>query len=274
MFKYCKRLVLEDRRLAIYKQFSHKASVKYDINKDPEYHQFHQKSTIELTNELETCLAEFDDTHKDMSLVIDRFPKVLDQWGWRLLKSPFLDPKHDFVHLSKPKSNTSSTAIDVLLDYRVPDNEGLREMQLLLTREDKGSLYFIGALDKAIGFTSGSCLAVPASDRSNIVQGNQDTFNKLGAQFSKYMESDETELNELNWMVQDAIETNTMKELEGIREKFDVFLYDLMAKETGLIAYGEAEVDSKLLRIIWLIAVYSELAARRNWLLQLKRVLT
>lgn len=273
MFKYTQRVGFGPSCLCYNRAFAQKVPSKYLLNENPEYLKFYNESKTELINELETSISNFDIKHEGRSDVIDRFPNILEKWGWQLLKSPFLNPMDDFIQLTKYKSNDNSICVDILLDYRIPENEGVREMQMLLTKENKGSLYFIGTLDKSIGFTSGSCISVPVGIRDEIINGEQATFNSLGAKFSKYMESDETELNELNWMVQESVKSNSMEDLEGVREKFDILLYDYMAMETGLIAYGEADFNSNLLNVIWLISVYSELEANRNWMLQLKDVI-
>lgn len=250
------------------------SSTAYKLNDDPGYLKFYNESRIQLINELETSILDFETTHEGRSDVSGKFPEVLGKWGWKLLKSPFMNPKDDYIHLTKlAKSNETDISVDVLLDYRIPENEGVREMQLLLTRGNLGSLYFIGTLDKTVGFTSGSCIYLPDGTRKQIVDGDQSTFNSLGSKFTKYMENDETELDELNMIVRDLLKTNSLSELEGVREKFDILLYDYMGKETGLIGYGEAAFNSKLLNVIWLISVYSELEANKNWMIQLKDVL-
>lgn len=235
------------------------------VLQDKEFIKFQRESQIKLRSELQKSIDQFDSVHSDRFELLQKFPPVLSQWGWKLVKAPFLKTGDDHIHLSKVDSK-NLVSVDILLDYRIPENDELKEMQMIINRGSDKCLYLIGTLSRKYGFTSGSCMIINADQKDLILENDFKTFSQIGNKFYKMMEIDADELNQLKWILKDVIKNNQMGDLNGVREKFDVLLYDYISKETGLINIADLEMNEPLVNVLWMLASYSELESRRMWL--------
>lgn len=231
---------------------------------------YEEESSKYISKELLKFLKAFSKENQKLSEISVQFKEVLQLYGLTLQKAPLKEPVpfcEEAIHLTKQVDHIN---LNLLLDYRVASETDAREVQLIATSENNFHVFYcMGQFNKEEGVLFDSAMVIdtkkigksPEELRNAICNGEKWVFSALNNHYQKPLEVSLESVRK--FLLSENGDDYDFSDMTG-RVFVDALLnYFLL----GLLNMRATDPDgAKLIKILWLLANYSETCLQERWI--------
>lgn len=240
---------------------------------------FEEESDEYILKELKKEIKSFKSKNKQIPQIVSQFKDILQLYKYELIQCPVSSETEikaeNTTHLRKV-TQTGET-IDLLMDFKTSEDLGSREIQVVITNENKKEsvLYMMGSFSQENGFMFDSSMFIKANSynktediRDSICKGKSEIFKSLNNHYHKSMNIDDEKMIEF-LSIDETNPEAQIPEFENGRSFVDAMVNYTVIE---MLEVKNSDVEGRKLRtIMWMLGTYCENALYGAWLEELTK---